>query len=453
MQDKAIIQVKVVEHNHNGKVAYGTAYRINNTHAITALHVVENYESITFIFNDGSETSDFKPDYKNKDYDIALITFPDKDILNALHGIPTTEINKAEVHDEWDGAGYPRYAEEGNCREREELKGTCYHCPEDKNFFDIDCDKQPKLKKWGGVSGAPVFVKNKLVAVICQFDKALENTHFGASAIWKLLTDEKFLQYYVESSSSVYKEKLSELLTTYKDLKEEIIENLSASKETVLDAILKQEKHAVMDMCLSLQERSRKLEGINELLLYSMAYQYENNDCFSQQVTDAKPYIDVPVVRVEACEFLMASADQRKPLFKKKRGTSGQQEVIPGKYSIVAPPEYGIESRAHEDIMDNLLAGHGDYESVVERVFGDYRRASGRQYNKQMKEKVVLAMLEKSEGTYYWLLEVSGENHSELKNVFNSLPIKILNMAKDPDVEIDMAEESLFSKLGNFIKD
>lgn len=451
MQDKAIIKVKVVE--RGGKVVYGTAYRINQTHAITALHVVENYQSITFSFYNGSEISAFTPDYKNENFDIALITFPD-DILSSFPEIRTTEIDEAYVDNRWHGAGYPRYAEEGDCREREELKGSCYHCPEDKNFFDIDCDRQPKLKKWGGVSGAPVFVKNKLVAVISRFDKALENTHFGASAIWKLLTDEKFIQYYyIESSSSVYKEKLSELLTTYKDLKDELIEVLSASKESILDKILIQGKHAIMDMCLSLQKRSKKLEGIDELLLYSMAYQYENDDCFSQQVTDAEFYIDVPVVRVEACEFLMASADQRKPLFKKKRGTSGQQEVIPGKYSIVAPPEYGIESRAHEDIMDNLLAGQGDYESVVERVFGDYRRASVRQYDKQMKEKVVIAMLKKSEGTYYWLLEVSGGNHSELKKVFNTLPIKILNMAKDTDVEIDMAEESLFSKLGNFIKD
>ena len=452
MQDKAIIKVKVVE--RGGKVVYGTAYRINQTHAITALHVVEKYQSITFVFNDGSDTNNFTPDYENIDYDIALITFPEN-ILNSLPEIRTTEINKAEVHNDWNGAGYPRYAKEGSCRPRKQLKGSCNHCPEDENFFDIDCVRQPKLKKWGGVSGAPVFVGNKIVGVICRFDTDLKNTHFEASAIWKLLTDEKFIQYYyVERSSSVYKEKLSELLATHKDLKDELIEILSASKESVLDKILIQGKHAIMDMCLSLQKRSKKPEGIDELLLYSMAYQYENDDCFSQQVTDAKFYIDVPVVRVEACEFLMASADQRKPLFKKKRGPSGQQEVIPGKYSIVAPPEYGIESRAHEDIMDNLLAGHGDYESVVERVFGDYRRASGRQYDKQMKEKVVIAMLKKSEGTYYWLLEVSDRNHSELKKVFNSsLPIKILNMSKDPDVEIDMAEESLFSKLGNFIKD
>lgn len=456
MQYKAFIQVKKVK--SDGEVVYGTAYRVNQTHAITALHVVKDkdYQAITFIFDDGSETSNFILDYENIDYDIALITFH-KDILNALPEIRETKINKdaVKVHDKWHGAGYPKYAEEGNCRKREGLEGHCGCYFEDRNFFDIKCDKHPKHEKWGGVSGAPVFVKNKLVGVICRFDKALENTHFGASAIWKLLTDEQFIQYYyIESRASFYKEKLSKLLTTYKDLKDELIEILSASKESVLDEILKQEKHVIMDICLSLQERSKKLEGINELLLYSMAYQYENDDCFSQKVTDAKPYIDVPVVRVEACEFLMASADQRKPLFRKKRGTSsGQQEVIPGKYSIVAPPEYGIESRAHEDTMDNLLAGHGDYESVVERVFGDYRRASGRQYNKQMKEKVVIAMLKKSEGTYYWLLEVPDRNHSELKKVFNSLPIKILNMAKDPDVEIDMAEESLFSKLGNFIKD
>lgn len=450
MQDKAIIKVKVME--RDDAVVYGTAYRINQTHAITARHVVKDYKFITFIFNDGSETNAFTTDYENKNFDIALITFP-KDVLNSLPEIHTTDIKKANVHDKWYGAGYPRYAEERSGRQREELDGICSNCPEDNNFFDIGCRKNPIGKKWGGVSGAPVFVKNKLVGVITQFNEAFENTYFGVSAIWKLLTDESFLQYYVESSPSVYKEKLRKLLTTYKDLKGELIDVLGASEESVLDEILKQEKRIIMDICLSLQENNKNLEGVNELLLYSMAYQYENNDCFSQQVTEAKPYLDVPVVRVEACEFLMASEDQRKPLFKKKTGISGLQEVIPGKYSIVAPPEYGIESRAREDIMDNLLAGQGDYDSVVERVFGDYRRASGKSYNKQQKEKVVIATLKKSEGTYYWLLEVSDGNLSELKKVFNSLPVKILNMAKDPDVEIDMAEEDLFSKLGNFIED
>ena len=120
MQDKAIIKVKVVE--HDGKVVYGTAYRINNTHAITALHVVEDYQSITFIFDDDSDTSVFTTDYKNKDYDIVLITFPKKN-LSSLPEIRTTEINKAEVHNDWNGAGYPRYAKEGNCRPRKQLKG------------------------------------------------------------------------------------------------------------------------------------------------------------------------------------------------------------------------------------------------------------------------------------------------------------------------------------------
>lgn len=196
MQDKAIIKVKVVE--RGGKVVYGTAYRINQTHAITALHVVENYKSITFIFNDDNETPNFTTAYKKKDYDIALITFP----KTTLPEIRTTEINKAEVHNDWHGAGYPRYAEEGSCRQREELKGSCYHCPEGENFFDIDCDRQPTLKEWGGVSGAPVFVENKLVAVISRFDNAQENTHFAASAIWKLLTDDEFRKFFRDKNKS-----------------------------------------------------------------------------------------------------------------------------------------------------------------------------------------------------------------------------------------------------------
>lgn len=449
MQDTAIIKVKVVD--LDDAVVYGTAYFINQTHAITSRHVVVGYKSITFKFNGGSEVNKFELKYEDEEFDIALITFSEE-ILDSIPKVYTTEISKPNVHDKWHGAGFPRLAVDGNCRNMETLKGSCYQCPEGEKFFDLECDKTPKqLDEWGGVSGAPVIVGTKLVGVICKYDTKLEKTHFTASAIWKLLSEDDFFQLYRERRSSVYKEKISDLLSTHIDLKEELDDYFGEKKERVLDEILKQEKNALMEMCLSLQERNKSLGGINELLLYSMAYQYENDECFSQLATEDKPYIDVPVVRVEACEFLMASEDQRKPLFRKHKGVSGKQEVVPGKYAIIAPPEYGIESRAHEDIMDNLMAGKGDYESVVERVFGDYRRSQQRKYDKNNKNKVVVAMLEKSEGTYYWLLEVSDANSSEVKKIFNSLPIKILNMAKDPDVEIDMAEEELFAELGNFI--
>jgi len=189
MQDKAIIKVKVTE--NGGKVTYGTAYRINRSYAITALHVIEDFESIEFIFANGHETGDFTLDYENSDFDIALVTFADE-FLDSLDKIEKTEIGKAKVHDKWYGAGYPKFAENGECRNKEPLKGSCYHCPENDEFFDIECDKVPICKEWGGVSGAPLFIENKLSGVIVQFDKATENTNFAASAIWKLLAIDDF---------------------------------------------------------------------------------------------------------------------------------------------------------------------------------------------------------------------------------------------------------------------
>jgi len=243
-------------------------------------------------------------------------------------------------------------------------------------------------------------------------------------------------------------------LNKHSDLKNALIELLDADNDTVLELLLQLGKEDLMAKCISLQEDTN-LPGVNKLLLNAMAYQYENHDCFNSQPTADKPYVQVPVVRVVACEFLMAAEDQRQPIFN-RIDQSGRKEVIPGNYSITSPPEYGIDdSHGKEDIMDNLLAGRGDIKSMVERVFGDYHQAAGRTYSSDDREEVVMAILAEPEGTYYWLLEFP-ERKAGVKEIFDSpLPIKILKMGEvfGGGTDVDRKEEKLFSQLDKFVED
>lgn len=402
--------------------------------------------------------------FESSKYDIALLKLKGLDAHNYR-----LYLDELHTKGEWSGGGYPYFNREDKVTNGYKNLSGDYEAVENKS---IHISLVPKLKlaevkHWKEASGSPVFIENRLAGIL-QFYSTYKDENkqtrqipheIKASYLKRLWDDpnenfKNLIQQALVHHSSFYKEKIQKLLDDDKStkLKEKIKEYCKTNDSDLINKILKKDKQGIMDMCLSLND----IEGVESLLLYAIAYQYENDECFNQGLTEEEPYINVPVVRVEACEFLMAAEDQREPLFQKvdRADTSALQKVIPGKYSITSPPVYGIDSNnALEGVMDHLLAGKANLDTVQERLFGDYRRSEVRKYTSKEKIKVVTAMLESEKGTYYWLLQISNNaNASNVREIFHSrLPIKILNM--NSDIDVDMSEEKLFANLDVFIKD
>ncbi|MCI5125632.1 MAG: hypothetical protein D3925_14445 [Candidatus Electrothrix sp. AR5] len=400
-----------------------------------------------------------------KEYDVALLKFSRPDVRFVNLQFP-----HVDKKGDWDAGGYPYF----NIENKEtggylNFSGIFTPVEAKGKFLRLHVE-QPKLKNlenWQSVSGAPVFIEKKLAGIICKYslfpdvsdgEETQVQDELKAvclKRLWDDPSEQKFQEIIqgLRCASSAFRKKIEDLFTENSRLREQLVDHLKSDQETLADAVLNLDKQQLMEMCSDLN-RKEKLPGIRELLLYAMAYHYENdvNACFDQQSTEDKPYIDVPVVRVEACEFLMASRDERSPVFQKIIGASGRNEVVPGKYSLLSPPEYGIHSNAAEDVMEQLLAGRGDMDCVLERIFGDYRRANHARYDKEKRKKMAFSILKREEGTYYWLLDVASGNTSHLQGI-KGLPVSILNIPDDPDGEIDFAEEKLFSDLAVFIED
>lgn len=406
--------------------------------------------------------------YESEKYDIVLIEYKKEQCR-----FGAIDVNELDTPGDWFGGGYPFFN-----RQETETKGyknfSGYHETPESAALQLTLRVSTLLDEmahWKEASGSPIFssVTGNLIGIlkeystytddqgkVCIIENELKATYL--KRLWDDPSELQFKQLIQQSHSlshSIYRDKLETLLSdsSYQSLKDALIACLNTGSENILESILALDKQKLMSLSLDLRKNGENPHGLEQLLLWAMASHYENNDCFWQQPTSEKPYIDVPVVRVEACEFLMSAEDRRDPVFKKKIDKSlEKKEAVPGKYSITSPPEYGIASKADEDVMDHILSGQGGYEHIVERIFGDYRRAKNKTYKKEDKQRVVITLLERSEGTYYWLLQYPEKNDSQVKKIFEELSqIKVLKMADN--VTIDMEEEDLFSELPEIIED
>ncbi|MCI5137494.1 MAG: hypothetical protein D3922_03560 [Candidatus Electrothrix sp. AR1] len=350
--------------------------------------------------------------FESKNYDIVLLQC--EPVTGIFESLLTNEL---EQPGDWEAGGYPYYNRDNRATAGLELFSGSFETvvSEGKHLQLNVTTELPRMEDWREASGSPIFIQGKLAGILCR---------------------------YFEYDSKRKKQVIPKRLTAV---------YLKNDKETLAEAVLNLNKHQLMEMCSDLHKKE-KLSGIKELLLYAMAFHYENASCFEQEPTEDKPYIDVPVVRVEACEFLMASKDRRDPSFRKTTNSFGKTEVVPVKFSLISPPEYGFHPNAADDILQQFMAGRADIQAVKERIFGDFPRSDHVHYNQKKRRAMALAMLKKEEGTYYWLLDVSGGNISQLQDV-RGLPIAVLNVPSDPEGEFELAEEDIFSDLALFIED
>lgn len=450
MQDKAIIKVKVTE--ENGEVTYGTAYRLDHKNAITALHVIKNYQSIEFIFPDECQTEEFTLTYENEDFDIGLVSFPD-DFLNSLKKISKTSIAEAKVHDLWNGAGYPKFAENGKNRVREDVKGSCNHCPEENKFYDVSCDKQPKLKEWGGISGAPVFnEEKKLIGVICYADGVLDNSHFGVSAIWKLLQDEDFLKYFVDSDiPRRIKNKLLKFLTSDPDLVGELAE-IGDTEESIINQLSTMTLSDALSRLEHIKEKlnSERQQSLSQFALQLLPYYFIDHAVVIDEALLAQPdsAVDIECVGEVAAECCLASFNGRKAHIERIPGSTeydGDLRVTKGKFALA--PHMGInQTKAEIEAMTSQILSSHALDVVLLERFAKGRIKPENRVNLMLKKA-------KSKGdSFYLVVRLGDKSRSEYQEKMKKIreyrtqypDLIIVNLSLDEKLE-EKEEEALIT--------
>lgn len=350
MQDSALIKIKVTEKDDS--ITYGTAYLINQNCAITALHVIQDYNSIEFHFSNGAKVTEhnqFSVPYEHSDYDLAIVRFTPADDIG-LPDVGCTFIGiPPEVDDKWYGTGYPKFAENNKARSPEELKGDCYRLGDGAARIELSCDKTPKLAEWGGVSGAPVFLNknNYLIAVITQHDKALENTHFKAAPLSALFDINEFTNYFIDSSTT---DKLTQLTLLLLQKNELLLKELDkGSAEEVIDFFRRGEIEDFFEVVEALPE-SVDQHLVSKFTLQFLPHFFVDQSVLIDQSLFGSDVVDLDCVKDVSAECAMASFTGRAANLSCDEESDNLPYISKGRYAL--GPETGIGN--HESDLQTL---------------------------------------------------------------------------------------------------
>ena len=205
--DKAdiLIEIEVSRSSSSRNCEFATGYPVGRDRIITAAHVLKarfKKPLIEAVFRDptrpGSHPRETCEVVWNGKYhqvrgapvDIAVLTcklpkhFPTEVPLMEL--APSGPV-EAYVQ------GYPEITKKGDRQSPLDAFGKFGSIPNGQVEFELHCDdalKHPDL--WKGVSGAPVFVGDRLAGIVREYRGTHENDHFGVIAIFRLLEDEGF---------------------------------------------------------------------------------------------------------------------------------------------------------------------------------------------------------------------------------------------------------------------
>jgi hypothetical protein len=223
---------KVLVPKTNGKNAIGTAYPISKNLIITARHVVDFTERdvskpISIIWTDILDSN--KKPYSvevpqlnilfngGETYDIVLIRC---DIPIQVHSsLPISIGQHPKGHEEWESMGYPQIGKEADgSRHKVSAMGGIFPPDQSSPILDLESKGDAKEKEgWQGISGAPVFVGDTLIAVITytpndineriraisivyllQHEPAFNDVIYGSSHKKKYSPDPSFLLYLLD---------------------------------------------------------------------------------------------------------------------------------------------------------------------------------------------------------------------------------------------------------------
>lgn len=458
MHYEQIVKIKI-QHQEHGQV-YGTGYRISQYHILTANHVVDDpfhnsYEFTCTAFPDVVITDPPDIQFQDENFDVAIIEI-DKEKYPDLPDVHTPKIGKMTAAiSQWLSAGFPKWVEdESGEREKKKISGTYNGYEHPDKFYEIECTTEVDEPVWNGVSGAPIidYRTGELTGVIKTFDERTTKTTFDACAIWLLSGRPDFYRFFKNSHYEYLAGKINYLIAENESLRQSLGNRFpECNKNNLVEKLLQSGSDDVIELCRGLKSSNHD-QNLEKLLLNVVANQFTFPDSFNQAHCEDKPYITVPVTRKELCEFIMAIDDQRDPSFV---SVSNQvyEWLKPKKYSLVDPPEMGIEDSAkktRDAIADQFLRGTATENTVKDRIFIYYPDGGASDSeSEEYKREIVLGLME-DDDTYYWCVGDAEENSDKYLDITETYPIKVINMEKNG---VKAAKEfNLSKKLAVFVE-
>lgn len=204
--------VQIYAYDNNGNAYIGTGYAIDDWHILTASHVLfldERKDKLKFklVWSEKETNGELtinnkKPVYSSSEmyfsekdiifnsdkneYDLAVIRCPIKPPITPPKAILANNINNKNG---WETKGFPRLVRQED--KRHLIGFDVKYQSQDSFVLTIDTSLKPNEEKfnenekiWGGLSGAPVFSGNELIAVITNDNDSVKNYFYATSIPW-----------------------------------------------------------------------------------------------------------------------------------------------------------------------------------------------------------------------------------------------------------------------------
>jgi len=200
LDPKRLVKIKSVVQLPDGtqKYLHGTGYFVTDDLILTASHVLakDTTTEISFFVEANPSKwreAELQPAWRDTELDAVLLKVdpPLVDVapLELLKDLPVTD-------EEWKSSGYPKAAVEGNDWKTAQLDGKINALGgggQGQRFLELTVNNPPTGEGWRGISGAPVFIGDKLAGIIKSFPSGFPGSRLDAVPIAHLSRAKGFL--------------------------------------------------------------------------------------------------------------------------------------------------------------------------------------------------------------------------------------------------------------------
>ena len=189
--------VQIFANDTDGDACIGTGYAIGNNLVLTARHVVyasnrAEKPNLKLVWPEHNKYEVLFADkdiiFDDKNNDIAIICCPEETPFSPP--VQTLLVSEPKATNKWSTRGYFRAAKEDDERTDKGLAGTI----QGVKSSVLELSPEPNIvakNGWAGLSGAPIFIGDKLAGVISHHYKTLDKYLLGVP-IPAMLTDKTF---------------------------------------------------------------------------------------------------------------------------------------------------------------------------------------------------------------------------------------------------------------------
>ncbi|MFZ1425476.1 MAG: hypothetical protein WAS21_01755 [Geminicoccaceae bacterium] len=127
--------------------------------------------------------------WESDDYDVAVLKCQQP---ADMHGWLRPSDQRPADGMRWSSEGFPQAHVIDKARTPGSFGGHVYSRADGERYFEVEAETRPgEIEDWGGASGMPLVVDDKVLGVFVQVPPRIEGK-LQAAPLWKLLTDESF---------------------------------------------------------------------------------------------------------------------------------------------------------------------------------------------------------------------------------------------------------------------